>query len=145
MNKAPENFLRVTVLVQSPSDSSQCIDQITSFDSYTRHGNLIDTPLVACWDCVGRMLLLAIPLLILPITTVIVYESIFSERYEMISWMQSICIIPIILDIRYSQPPVDEFQAVVWWSVTAKKAIPGVTDGEKLTESSSGGKRDDFS
>ena len=32
--------------------------------------------------------LLAIPLLILPITTVIVYESIFGERYETISWMQ---------------------------------------------------------
>ena len=32
--------------------------------------------------------LLAIPLIILPITTVIVYESIFGERYETISWMQ---------------------------------------------------------
>ena len=43
------------------------------------------------------------------------------------------------------QPSVDEFQAVVWWNATAKKAILGVTDGEKLTESSSGGKKDDFS
>ena len=32
--------------------------------------------------------LLAIPLIVLPITTVIVYESIFGERYETISWMQ---------------------------------------------------------
>ena len=85
------------------------------------------------------MLLLAIPLLILPITTVIVYESIFGERYEMISWMQSICIIPIILDIRYSQPPVDEFQAVVWWSVTAKKAILGIWKAESLPKFPSGG------
>ena len=32
--------------------------------------------------------LLAIPLIILPITTVIVYESIFGERYETASWLE---------------------------------------------------------
>jgi len=58
---------------------------------------------------------------------------------------ESICIIPIILDKLYLQPPVDEFQAVVWWNATDKKSILGVTDSEKLTESSSGGKKDDFS
>ncbi len=32
--------------------------------------------------------LLAIPLIILPVVTVIVYESIFGTRYETVSWMQ---------------------------------------------------------
>ena len=32
--------------------------------------------------------LLAIPLIILPVTTVIVYESIFGERYETVSWLE---------------------------------------------------------
>ena len=32
--------------------------------------------------------LLAIPLIILPVTTVIVYESIFGERYETASWLE---------------------------------------------------------
>ena len=32
--------------------------------------------------------LLAIPLIILPITTVIVYESIFGEHYETASWLE---------------------------------------------------------
>lgn len=32
--------------------------------------------------------LLVIPLIILPITTVIVYESIFGERYETASWLE---------------------------------------------------------
>ena len=32
--------------------------------------------------------LLAIALIILPITTVIVYESIFGERYETASWLE---------------------------------------------------------
>jgi len=32
------------------------------------------------------------------------------------------------------QPPVDEFQAVVWWSVTGKKAILGVAEGRKPAE-----------
>ena len=32
--------------------------------------------------------LLAIPLIILPITTIIVYESIFGERYETASWLE---------------------------------------------------------
>ena len=33
-------------------------------------------------------ILLAIPLILLPITTIIVYESIFGERYETVSWMR---------------------------------------------------------
>lgn len=33
-------------------------------------------------------ILLVIPLIILPITTVIVYESIFGERYETASWLE---------------------------------------------------------
>ena len=32
--------------------------------------------------------LLAIPLIILPVTTVIIYESIFGERYETASWLE---------------------------------------------------------
>ena len=32
--------------------------------------------------------LLAIPLTILPLTTIIVYESIFGERYETVSWLE---------------------------------------------------------
>ena len=32
--------------------------------------------------------LLAIPLIILPLTTIIVYESIFGERYETVSWLE---------------------------------------------------------
>ena len=32
--------------------------------------------------------LLAIPLIILPVTTVIVYELIFGERYETASWLE---------------------------------------------------------
>ena len=32
--------------------------------------------------------LLAIPLIILPVTTIIVYESIFGERYETASWLE---------------------------------------------------------
>ena len=32
--------------------------------------------------------LLAIPLIILPVATVIIYESIFGERYETVSWLE---------------------------------------------------------
>ena len=32
-------------------------------------------------------IVLTIPLIILPVTTIIVYESIFGERYETASWL----------------------------------------------------------
>ena len=56
-DSTPKDFSCVAVFIEQPRGSSQRVCKIAALDSYARHGNLVDAPLVACWDYVGGVLL----------------------------------------------------------------------------------------